>query len=55
LLIPVKASDANKGKIIKDFLNWMIDDGEKMVEQLNYAPLPQDLQQRVKKTIATLQ
>jgi phosphate transport system substrate-binding protein len=55
LLIPTKPSDANKGKIIKDFLNWMIDDGEKMVEQLSYAPLPQELQGRVKNTIQKLQ
>jgi len=55
LLIPTKPSDANKGKIIKDFLSWMIDDGEKMVEQLSYAPLPQDLQGRVKSTIQKLQ
>ena len=55
LLIPKKNPDANKGKILKDFLTWMIDDGEKMVESLDYAPLPQDLQARVKKTISTLQ
>ena len=55
LLIPTKPSDPNKGKIIKDFLNWMIDDGEKMVETLSYAPLPQELQGRVKNTIQKLQ
>jgi phosphate transport system substrate-binding protein len=55
LLIPTKPADATKGKIIKDFLSWMIDDGEKMVESLNYAPLPQELQGRVKNTIQKLQ
>jgi len=55
LLIPTKPADPNKGKIIKDFLNWMIDDGEKMVQQLSYAPLPQELQGRVKNTIQKLQ
>ena len=54
LLVPTKASDANKGKILKDFLTWMISDGEKMVESLNYAPLPADLQGRVKSTIEKL-
>ena len=54
LLIPKKPADANKGKVIKDFLGWMIDDGEKMVEQLHYAPLPDELQARVKKTISAL-
>ena len=55
LLIPTKPSDANKAKIIKDFLSWMIDDGQKMVESLNYAPLPPELQGRVKNTIQNLQ
>ena len=54
LLIPKKSQDPNKGKVIKDFLSWMIDDGEKMVEWLDYAPLPQDLQGRVKKTVSSL-
>src|SRR5215469_13501963 len=54
LLVPKKMSDANKGKIMKDFLGWMIEDGQKMVEQLSYAPLPQDLQSRVKNTIQAL-
>lgn len=54
LLIPVKAADPNKGKILTDFLNWMISDGEGQVSQLDYAPLPQALQQRVKQTITTL-
>jgi hypothetical protein len=32
----------------------MIDDGQKMTDQLDYAPLPQPLQERVKKTIQSL-
>src|SRR5438270_8241115 len=55
LLIPKKSQDPNKGKVIKDFLSWMIDDGEKMVESLSYAPLPPELQGRVKNTIQNLQ
>ena len=54
LLVPTKSSDPNKGKIMKDFLTWMIEDGEKMTDQLNYAPLPQALQERVKKTVSSL-
>jgi phosphate transport system substrate-binding protein len=55
LLIPKKSPDPSKGKIMKDFLGWMINDGENMVEALYYAPLPQDLQARVKNTIGALQ
>jgi phosphate transport system substrate-binding protein len=54
LLIPKKSADQNKGKVLKDFLAWMIDDGEKMVQQLYYSPLPDDLQARVKKTVSSL-
>jgi phosphate transport system substrate-binding protein len=40
LLIPTNPADANKGKIMKDFLFWMLDQGQTMVEALSYAPLP---------------
>jgi phosphate transport system substrate-binding protein len=40
LLVPVQPKDANKGKIIKDFLGWMLDQGQGLVEQLSYAKLP---------------
>ena len=52
LLIPVQAKDAQRGKIIKDFLNWMVDDGQNMVTQLSYAPLPKEVAGKVKTTIA---
>jgi len=55
LLIPKKTPDPSKGKILKDFLGWMINDGQNMVEALDYAPLPQELQSRVKNTIGSLQ
>jgi len=48
LLIPVKAKDAAKGKIIVDFLNWMLDDGQKMAANLTYAPLPESVVSKVK-------
>ena len=40
LLIPAQSKDATKGKILADFLNWMVDDGQKMTADLTYAPLP---------------
>jgi phosphate transport system substrate-binding protein len=40
LLIPINPADANKGKIIKDFLFWMLDKGQTMTEALSYAQLP---------------
>jgi len=51
LLIPVQSKDANKGKIINDFLTWMVDSGQKETAQLTYAPLPQNIAEKVKLAI----
>ncbi len=51
LLIPVQAKDPKKGQIIADFLNWMVTDGQKMTNQLSYAPLPQNVVEKVKAAI----
>ena len=50
LLIPTQSKD-NKGKILSDFLNWMVDDGQKMTSDLSYAPLPQNVAEKVKAAI----
>jgi len=51
LLIPVQAKDAAKGKIISDFLNWMVTEGQKTTSQLTYAPLPSGVAEKVKAAI----
>jgi phosphate transport system substrate-binding protein len=51
LLIPSQSKDAAKGKIIADFLNWMVDDGQKMTAALTYAPLPENVAAKVKAEI----
>ena len=51
LLIPEQSKDKTKGKILADFLNWMVDDGQKMTAQLTYAPLPESVAQKVKNAI----
>jgi phosphate transport system substrate-binding protein len=51
LLIPVQSKDAAKGKIIADFLNWMVNDGQKMTADLTYAPLPDNVAAKVKDAI----
>lgn len=51
LLIPVQAKDQAKGKILVDFLNWMLNDGEKMTAQLDYAPLPDNVATKVREAI----
>ena len=51
LLIPAQSKDAAKGKILVDFLNWMVDDGQKMTAALTYAPLPENVAQQVRSEI----
>ena len=51
LLIPTPSKDAAKGKMIADFLNWMVEDGQKMTADLSYAPLPESVVAKVKETI----
>jgi len=55
LLIPEKSKDAGKGKILADFLNWMVDDGQKMTAELTYAPLPESVASKVKGAIKQVQ
>jgi phosphate transport system substrate-binding protein len=51
LLIPEQAQDPKKGKIIADFLEWMVTSGQKMTNQLSYAPLPANVAEKVKAAI----
>jgi phosphate transport system substrate-binding protein len=51
LLIPEQSKDAAKGKILVDFLNWMVTDGQKMTAALSYAPLPDGVVQKEKEAI----
>lgn len=51
LLIPAQSKDAAKGKILADFLNWMVTDGQKMTAALSYAPLPESVVQKEKEAI----
>jgi phosphate transport system substrate-binding protein len=51
LLIPQQSKDPAKGKILADFLSWMVTDGQKMTTALSYAPLPDNVAQKVKEAI----
>lgn len=51
LLIPVQSKDPAKGKILGDFLSWMLADGQKMTTALTYAPLPANVVDKVKAEI----
>ena len=51
LLVYEQQKDAAKGKKLVEFLKWAATKGEEMAKELNYAPLPNEVQQRVLKRI----
>ena len=54
LLIPAHPADMNKEKVIKDMLNWIVKSGESEASSLSYAPLPQNLAEKVLQTVYAL-
>jgi phosphate transport system substrate-binding protein len=55
LLVPTRWKDAGKGKITVDFLHWMLQDGQQMVENLDYAKLPKNLVEMEQAAIQKIQ
>jgi phosphate transport system substrate-binding protein len=55
LLIPAQIQDAAKRDAIKDFLKWMLTDGQKFNEGLTYAQLPKEVIARETKAISLIQ
>ena len=51
LLIPAQSKSAANGKILADFLNWMVTDGQKLTAPLSYASLPDSVVAKEKDAI----
>ena len=51
LLIPLQSKDPAKGKALQGFLEWMLDHGEAEASGMTYAPLPKQVQDKVRLTI----
>jgi phosphate transport system substrate-binding protein len=54
LLVPTQPADAAKGKVLKSFLEWMLDTGEGQAASLYYAPLPPSVATKVRATVAQM-
>jgi phosphate transport system substrate-binding protein len=54
LLVPADWKDKGKQKTFVDFLNWMLDQGQTMTADLNYAPLPDAVKQKEREAIKTI-
>jgi phosphate transport system substrate-binding protein len=55
LLIPAQIPDAAKKNVVKDFLKWMLTDGQNYNEGLSYAKLPSLVATKEMKAIALIQ
>jgi phosphate transport system substrate-binding protein len=55
LLIPSKFTDTAKRDVVKDFLKWMMTDGQNSCEALAYAKLPKEVVAKEMKAIAKIQ
>jgi len=53
-LLIYQSNPAGKGKTLKDFLSWMLEDGQKIAPILGYAPLPTQVKDMVTQTIQTI-
>ena len=53
-LLVYQNNPGQTGKILKDFLTWAMDEGQKLAPGLGYAPLPDNVKEMVKQTITTI-
>jgi phosphate transport system substrate-binding protein len=54
LLVYEQQKDTTKGKKLVEFLKWALRKGEEMAKDLNYAPLPTELRDRVLKRVSDI-
>jgi len=54
LLVPVRATDAAKGKAIRELVTWVVTTGQAEAAPLSYAPLPAPVVQKVLATVSAL-
>ncbi len=54
LLVHQEQPDAQKGKVLAEFLFWAVHEGQALAAPLDYAPLPKPLVAKLDKTLETL-
>jgi len=55
LLVPERFADKNKSKAMKDFLEWILTDGQKLAQALQYVPLPNEIVAKEHQALAKVQ
>ncbi len=54
VIVCSKAKNASKGKLLKSYLSYALQDGQRVADGLGFAPLPQELLDRAKASVASL-
>jgi len=54
MLIPAQIQDAGKAKAVRDFLAWMLTEGQQVAPTLFFAPLPKAVVEKEQKQLAQL-
>jgi phosphate transport system substrate-binding protein len=54
LLIPIQSADPAKGKVLHNFVQWMLDHGEAEAGGMSYAPLPKSVVAMERKTLTQI-
>ncbi len=53
-LLVYENNPGKTGQVLRDFLTWMLNDGQKIAPQLGYAPLPDAVKSMVEKAILSI-
>jgi phosphate transport system substrate-binding protein len=53
-LLIYQNNSGQTGAVLRDFLGWMLDDGQKLAPALGYAPLPEKVKAMVKSAISSI-
>jgi phosphate transport system substrate-binding protein len=54
LLVPLRSTDAARGRLLKDLVTWMVTSGQHEAPALSYAPLPKLIADKVLETVSSL-
>ncbi|MFH1024205.1 MAG: phosphate ABC transporter substrate-binding protein PstS [Planctomycetota bacterium] len=54
-LLVYEKNAGGKGTLLKGFLRWMLEDGQKIAPELGYAPLPENVRDMVAKTVSRIE
>ncbi len=55
LLIPIQSQDPSRKKVVIDFANWILTDGQELAPTLSYAKIPANISARAKQALQQVQ